>query len=103
MTLAFITHEHVVEVQADEKTLIAVFGVSPLEAQFMQALLTNDWAGPSELPPVTYSKRQIIYTMRKKLLAYQVRVVNDGNGHYAFTARSKAAIRRHIEKLTQRE
>ena len=41
-------------VPADEKTLIAVFGLSPMEARFLQALLQGDWVGKEEMPEVAF-------------------------------------------------
>ena len=94
----FMTVEPDVPVPADEKTLMHVFGVSPMEARFMQAMLnTNDWIGEDELPEVKYSVRQVVYTLRKKLDKRKIWVINDGNGKYSIPATCKEIIRRTIE------
>jgi hypothetical protein len=103
----FVTVEPPVDVPADEKTLILVFGVTPMEARFMQAMLnTTDWIGKDELPELKYSIRQVIYTLRTKLEKRTLRtklekrriwVINDGNGKYSIPPVCKEIIRRTIE------
>jgi hypothetical protein len=94
----FVTVEPSVDVPADEKTLILAFGVTPMEARFMQAMLnTTDWIGKDELPEIKYSIRQVIYTLRSKLEKYKIWVINDGNGRYSIPPACKEIIRRTIE------
>lgn len=94
----FITIEPDRPVPADEKTLIHALGITPMEARFVQAMLnTTDWVGKDELPEVKYSIRQVIYTLRTKLEAKKIWVINDGNGRYSIPPACKEIIRRTIE------
>ena len=94
----FITVERVIDVPADEKTLILTFGVTPMEARFMQAMLnTTGWIGECELPEIKYSIRQVIYTLRKKLGKRKIWVINDGNGRYSIPPSCKKIIQQAIE------
>lgn len=94
----FVTTEPEIDVPADEKTLICVFGLAPMEARFLQAMLdTTDWIGKEELPEIKYSVRQIIYTLRKKLERRKIWVLNDGNGKYSIPPSCKEIVRRTIE------
>jgi hypothetical protein len=97
----FMTEEPKFSIPADEKTLIYVLGVSPMEARFVQAMLnTTGWVGEDELPEIKYSVRQIIYTLRKKLDPKRIWVINDGNGRYSIPPASKEILKREIEKST---
>jgi hypothetical protein len=94
----FMTAEPNEPVHADEKTLMFVLGISPMEARFVQAMLsTNEWVGKDELPEVKYSIRQVIYTLRAKLEPKKIWIINDGNGRYSIPPTCKAIIRRAIE------
>ena len=94
----FMTEEPHVSVPADEKTLMKAFGVSPMEARFIQAMLnTTGWVGEDELPEIKYSVRQVIYTRRKKLDPLRILVINDGNGKYSIPPACKEIIKRTIE------
>jgi hypothetical protein len=94
----FVTEEPHISVPADEKTLIHAFGVTPMEARFVQAMLnTTGWVGEEELPEIRYSVRQVIYTLRRKLEPRKIWVINDGNGRYSIPPASKEIIRRTIE------
>jgi hypothetical protein len=94
----FVTEEPHISVPADEKTLIHAFGVTPMEARFIQAMLnTTGWVGEEELPEIKYSVRQVIYTLRRKLEPRKIWVINDGNGRYSIPPASKEIIRRTIE------
>jgi hypothetical protein len=100
----FVAEEPDITVPADEKTLMLVFGLSPMEARFLQTMLmTTGWVGHAELPEVRYSKRQVIYTMRKKLERRKVWIINDGDGRYSMPATSKETVRDQITKVTQSE
>ncbi len=95
----FMTEEPDISIPADEKTLMRAFGVSPMEARFIQAMLnTTGWVGEDELPEIKYSVRQVIYTMRKKLERKKIWVINDGNGKYSIPPASKEIIKRTIEE-----
>lgn len=94
----FVTVEPSVDVPADEKTIMLTFGVSPMEARFMQAMLgTTGWVGEEELPELKYSIRQVIYTLRKKLEKRRIWVINDGNGKYSIPPACKELVKRAIE------
>jgi hypothetical protein len=94
----FMTVEPHISVPADEKTLIHALGITPMEARFVQAMLnTTGWVGKDELPEVKYSIRQVIYTLRTKLEAKKIWVINDGNGRYSIPPACKAIIKRTIE------
>jgi len=94
----FMTVEKHNPIPADEKTLVHAFGVSPMEARFIQAMLnTTGWVGEEELPEIKYSVRQIIYTLRKKLEPRKIWVINDGNGRYSIPPSCRDIIRRTIE------
>lgn len=95
----FLTNEPDITVPADVKTLVHVFGVSPMEARFMQRMLNSrSWVGKDELPEVKYSSRQVIYTLRKKLEPKRIWVVNDGTGRYSITPDGKLAAKAEIER-----
>jgi hypothetical protein len=96
--LEFMTEEPKFSILADEKTLIHAFGVSPMEARFVQAMLNMNWVGEDELPEIKYSVRQVIYTLRKKLEPKKIWVINDGNGRYSIPPTCKEIIKREIEK-----
>lgn len=98
----FKTKEPDISVPADEKTLMQVFSLSPMEAKFLQSMLTNNWVGKEELPIVKYSIRQVIYTMRTKLERRHIWLINDGDGRYSIPPSSKQIVKDEIEKaLTQ--
>jgi hypothetical protein len=100
----FITEEPDIEVPADEKTLMHVFSLGPMEARFMQSMLLRGWSGPQELPEVSFSIRQMIYKLRKKLEPRKVWIINDASGRYSIPPDSKRAAKRIIETaLTQQE
>ena len=94
----FMTKEPDILVPADEKTLMQVFSLSPMEAKFLQSMLTNSWVGKDELPIVKYSIRQVIYTLRLKLEPRHIWVVNDGVGRYSIPPSSKQIVKDAIEK-----
>ena len=95
----FMTKEPGILVPADEKTLMIVFGLAPIEAKFLRAMLdTTGWIGKAELPDVKYSIRQVIYTLRMKLATCRVRVLNDGEGRYGLPPASKELVKRAIEQ-----
>ena len=95
--LNFMTEEPDISIPADEKTLMKTFGLSPMEARFIQAMLNTSWVGEDELPEIKYSVRQVIYTMRKKLERRKIWVINDGNGRYSIPPACKEIIKRAIE------
>jgi hypothetical protein len=97
--LNFMAEEPDISIPADEKTLMRAFGVSLMEARFIQAMLnTTGWVGEDELPEIKYSVRQVIYTMRKKLERKKIWVINDGNGKYSIPPACKEIIKRTIEE-----
>lgn len=96
--IEFKTEETVISVTADEKTLVYVFGLTRMEARFFQAMLKhNSWVGKEELPELSYSIRQMIYTLRMKLDRKHIKVINDGRGRYTITPDSKEVVKREIE------
>ena len=96
--IAFNTKEPDISVPADEKTLMFAFDLSPMEAKFLQAMLgTTEWIGKEELPEVSYSIRQVIYTLRNKLGKLKIWVINDGNGRYSIPPACKEIVRHTIE------
>jgi hypothetical protein len=101
--LNFVTEEPDISVPCDEKTLIHVFTLGPLEAKFLQAMLsTKGWVGKEELPVVRASIRQMIYKLRAKLEPRKVWVINNGRGRYSIPPSSKHVAKMLIEaKLTQ--
>lgn len=103
MSVAFDTGDRGMHVPADEKTLIAVFGLSPMEARFLQALLQGDWVGKEEMPEVAFSIRQVIYLLRKKLEQKligrnRIWIINDGQGRYSITLTGKLALSVALEQ-----
>lgn len=96
----FDTMEQPVSVPADEKTLSAVFRLSPMEAKFLKVLLKSDWVGKEDLPPVQYSIRQVIYTLRKKIEQVQkgIWIINDLQGRYSIPDPGK----KHLFEALQR-
>ena len=94
----FAIKEPDIQVPADEKTLMHVFGLSPMEARFLQAMLVRDWVGRRELPEVKYSIRQVIYTLRMKLEGKGIIIINDAAGRYSIPPRSKEVARGRIEE-----
>jgi hypothetical protein len=97
--MEFDVIEKEVSIPADTKTLIAVFGLSPVEASFLQVLLKQNWVGPDEFPELNYPVRQLIYTMRKKLeLKMRIWIINDGRGKYCIPNNSKRAISALLQK-----
>ena len=53
VTVNFVSEEPDISVPADEKTLMLVFSLGPMEAKFLQAMLTTKgWVGKDELPVV---------------------------------------------------
>ena len=93
----FMTKEPDILVPADEKTLMKVFSLSPMEAKFLQSMLINSWVGKDELPEVKYSARQVIYTLRMKL-GKRIWVINDGVGRYSIPPSGKQIVKAEIEK-----
>jgi hypothetical protein len=99
----FVTAEPDIEVPADEKTLMHVFSLGPIEARFMQSMLLRGWAGSEDLPKVN-SIRALIYKLRKKLEPRKVWIINDASGRYSIPPDSKMVAKRIIETaLTQQE
>jgi hypothetical protein len=94
MTLMkFITEERDVPVLADQKTLIAVFGLSLNEAGYLQKLLESNWVHKDEFPEVSYPARQVIYALRKKLEQRRIWIINDGRGQYSIPPTDKTKIK----------
>ena len=94
----FMTEEPDITVPADLKTLMAVLGLKMMEAKFLQAMLaTKGWVGKEELPEIKYSKRQVIYTLRRKLDLLGIQVLSDGEGRYGVQPNNKKTVKRHIE------
>jgi hypothetical protein len=93
----FITEEPDIEVPADMQTLMQVFGLAPMEARFMQSMLVRGWSGKEELPEVSFSIRQQIYKLRKKLEPRRVWIINDASGRYSIPPSSKRVVRQIIE------
>lgn len=95
----FMTTEPDITVPGDVKTLMRVFGISPIEARFMQHMLkSRSWVGRDEFPEIKYSIRQTIYTLRRKIEPKRIWVVNDGNGRYSITPDGKLAAKAEIER-----
>ncbi len=95
--MEFNTVEQGLSVPADQKTLIAEFGLSPMEASFLQVLLKQDWVGRDEFPEVRYPIKHVIYTLRKKL-GRRVRVINDGRGRYSIPDAGKSFVSNTLKK-----
>jgi hypothetical protein len=94
----FTTEETVVSVDADEKTLIAVFGLTPMEARFFQAMLKYSYGiGPEEMPEISYSLRQMVYNLRAKLRRKYIRIMNAGGGRYTVMPDVKNIVKRELE------
>jgi hypothetical protein len=100
MSLAFNTEDRDVPVPADEKTLIAAFGLSPMEARFLQGMLNSVWVGKEELPEVSFSIRQVIYMLRKKLEMDRVWIINNGRGRYSITPDGKRALSAKLKRYS---
>lgn len=96
--LQFNINEPTVVVQADEKTLMQVFSLPPLEAKLLQAMLIKSWVGSDELPAIKYSIRQVVFKLRAKLRQWPVTIINDGEGRYALAPHGRETIRRVIEE-----
>lgn len=97
--LQFKTKEPDIPVQADVKTLMRVFALSPMEAKLVHAMINNSWAGPTEIPESRASIRQTIFTMRRKLQGpHGIWILNDGQGRYTLPPSSKMALARALER-----
>ena len=99
MNVNFITEEPDISVPCDVKTLMLVFTLGPLEAKFLQAMLsTKGWVGKDELPEARASIRQMIYKLRSKMKPLRVWVINDGQGRYSIDPSGKRAAKALIER-----
>lgn len=95
----FITEEPDISVPADLKTLMQVFDLPPLEAKFLQTMLTTQgWIGKQELPEASRSIRQVIYKLRAKIEPRKVWVINNGQGRYSIPPPSKWVVKKLIEE-----
>lgn len=84
---------------AEANLLSAKFKLSPLEARFLQILITRADGAKEDMPELTFAIRQLIYTLRKKLDRLGgVYIVNDGNGRYSIPRISKQLIREALSK-----
>jgi hypothetical protein len=95
--MKFITEEKDVPILADQKTLIAAFGLSLNEAGYLQKLLESNWVHKDEFPEVSYPARQVIYALRRKLEAKRIWIINDGRGKYSIPATDKTKIKLFLE------
>lgn len=94
----FVTEEPDISVPCDVKTLMLVFTLGPLEATFLQAMLsTKGWVGKDEIPEARASIRQMIYKLRTKIEPRKVWVLNDGRGRYSIDPSSKRVAKALIE------
>lgn len=103
--IEFMTAEPDILIPADEKTLMQVFALPPLEAKFLHAMLNAPWVGKDELPIIKYSIRQLTYKLRMRLEARDKRiwVINDGEGRYGITPTGKRAIKELLERANSGE
>jgi hypothetical protein len=95
--LEFKLQEPVISVPADEKTLIQVLKLAPVEAKFLQAMLVHSWVSEEECPEIGNSKRQIVFVMRRKLEPIGILIINDGSGKYSLPPISKTYLKNAIE------
>lgn len=97
--LNFVTEEPDISVPCDEKTLMHVFTLGPMEAKFLQAMLaTRGWVGKEELPEARASIRQMIYKLRQKMEPRRIWVINNGQGRYSIDPSSKRVAKALIER-----
>jgi len=80
-------------IDVDEKTLMEVFDLSPREAQFLRPMLYYTIAEKDTFPTLSYNPRQIIYTLRKKINSYGVRIKSYGEGRYGFVGQDKQKLK----------
>jgi len=76
----------------EELAVMSAFGLSLREGQVLLAMAHREVAEAQDFPSLSYSTRQIIYTLRRKLRPYGLKVVAHGKGSYGLDPRSKAHV-----------